>query len=80
MNQSKPLVFINWAVCDTAQLIKWVLFFLGGGGGGFWDVGLGVHRPPYLIFTLFQSNIYKVNIGGFLPRDFCRENGQPLTL
>ena len=30
---------------------------------------MGVHRPPHLIFTLFQSNIYKVNVREFVPRD-----------
>ena len=30
---------------------------------------MGVHRPPHLIFTLFQSNMYEVNVREFLPRD-----------
>ena len=35
-------------------IIKWVSFFFGGGGDGgyFWEVVVGVHRPPHLIFTL----------------------------
>ena len=41
---------------------------------------VGVHRPSHLIFTLFQSNTYKVNVREFLPRDLCRENGQSLAL
>ena len=48
-------------------------FFLRGRGSGggviSWEVVVGVHRPPHLIFTLFQSNIYKVNVREFLPRD-----------
>ena len=28
---------------------------------------MGVHRQPHLIFTLFQSNIYKVDVREFLP-------------
>ena len=51
-----------------------VIFFSGGGGeeggwGYFWEVVVGVHHPLHLIFTLFQSNIYKVNVREFLPRD-----------
>ena len=57
-----------------------MFFFLSWGGGGVWEVVVGVYRSPHLIFTLFQSNIYKVNVREFLPRDLCRENGQPLTL
>ena len=39
------------------------MFFSGGGGGGyFWEVIGGVCRPALLIFTLFQGNIYKVNV------------------
>ena len=34
-----------------------------------WEVVVGVHRPPHLIVTPFQSNIYKVNVREFLPRD-----------
>ena len=48
-------------------------FFLSG-GGYFREVVVGVYRPPHLIFTLFQSNIYKVNVREFLHRDLCREN------
>ena len=34
------------------------IFFLGRwGGGDFWEVVVGVHRPPHLILALFQSNI-----------------------
>ena len=57
-----------------AQFKKWLSFFsqgagVGGGGVISWEVVVGVHRPPHLIFTLFQSNIYKVNVREFLPRD-----------
>ena len=41
---------------------------------------MGVHRPRYLMLTLFQSNIHKVNVREFLAWDICQENGQPLTL
>ena len=49
-----------------------IFFSVGGeeGGGGIsWEVVVGVHRPLHLIFTLFQSNVYKVNVREFLPRD-----------
>ena len=47
-----------------------LIFFSGGWGGYFWEVVVGVHHPPHLIFTLFQSNIYKVN---------ARESSSPGT-
>ena len=59
----------NWAACWRAQFKKWVSFFFSGGGGIFWEVVVGVHRLPHLINTLFQSNIYKVNVREFLPRN-----------
>ena len=39
-------------------------FFVGVRGGGwyFWEVVVGAHSPCHLIFTLFQSNVYKVNV------------------
>ena len=43
------------------------IFFLVGCGGDFWEVIVGVHRPALLIFTLFQSNIYKVNVREYPP-------------
>ena len=36
------------------------MFFFLSGGGVFLGSRFGVYRPPHLIFTLFQSNIYKV--------------------
>ena len=42
------------------------IFFLGG---YFWEVVVGLLRPPDLIFTLFPNNIFKVNAREFLPRD-----------
>ena len=42
-----------------------ILFSGGGGGGGGVFLGsrtVGLHRPAFLIFTLFQSIIYKVNV------------------
>ena len=66
-------MIFNWAACGAAQFIKWVSFFCQGGGGGgyFWEVVVGVHRLRYLIFTLFQSNIYKFNPAGDLCRVAC---------
>ena len=60
---------VNWAACGKPSLRNGFNFFLTGGGGGeyFWEVVVGEHHPPHLIFTLFQSNIYKVNVRGFLP-------------
>ena len=51
------------------------IFLSGGGGGGgrvyFWEVVVvvGVHRPPHLIFTLFQSNTVWHEI--FAGSNFC---------
>ena len=41
----------------------------GGGGVGVWEDVVGVRRPALLIFTLFQSNIYKFNVREY-PREF----------
>ena len=49
-------------------VVNGFLFFLGA-GGYFWEIEVGVHRLPHLIFTLFQSHIYKVNVREFLPWD-----------
>ena len=57
----------NWAACGEPSLGNGFHFFLGV--GYFLGSLVGVHRPPHLIFTLFQSNIYKVNVREFLPRD-----------
>ena len=35
--------------------------------GYFWEFVVGVHRPAFLIFTLFQRNIYKVNVREYPP-------------
>ena len=64
----KNHIFI-WATCGKPSLRNGFLRGGGGGRGYFWEVVEGVHRPPHLIFTLFQSNIYKVNVREFLPRD-----------
>ena len=55
---------VNWATCGAAHFIKWVSFFCRGVGGGgyFWEVLVGAHHRCHLIFTLFQSNVYKVNV------------------
>ena len=63
-------MIFNWAACGAAQFIKWVSFFRGG-GEYFWEVVVGVHRPRHLIFTVFQSNIYKVNPAAGLCRVAC---------
>ena len=39
----------------------------GGGGREILGSRSGVHRPALLIFTLFQSNIYKVNVREYPP-------------
>ena len=62
----RELPFINWAACGVAQFIKWVPFF--SSQGYLWQVVERVHRPALLIFTLFQSNIYKVNVREYPPR------------
>ena len=54
----------------TVVNYKTGFIFLSGGGGGVGGAGvvflgsrrLGAHRPCHLIFTLFQSNVYKVNV------------------
>ena len=53
---------VNWAACGAAQFIKWISFFLSGWGWYFWEVVVGANRPRHLIFTLFQSNVYQVNV------------------
>ena len=55
------------------------IFFSGGGGGGYFlEVVVGVHRLALLILTLFQSNIYKVNVReysrGFMSSKWTRHN------
>ena len=35
--------------------------------GYFWEVAVGERNPALLIFTLFQSNIYKVNLREYPP-------------
>ena len=50
----------EWPVASPVQEMGFI-FFSGegrGGGGYFWEVIVGEPRPPHLIFTLFQSNIY----------------------
>jgi len=51
------------------------IFFSQGGGGYFWEVAVGVCRLALLIFTLFQSNIYEVNVREYgTPRGFMSSN------
>ena len=50
-----------------AQPVYKITWGGGGGGGDFWEVIVGVHRPALLILTLFQSNIYKVNVREYPP-------------
>ena len=59
---------VNWAACGKPSLRNGFNFFSHGGlGDYFCEVKVGEHHPPHLIFTLFQSNIYKVNVREFLP-------------
>ena len=64
---------VNWVACGKPSLRNGYHFFLSGGGGGgrgyFGEVVEWVHHPHHLIFTLFQSNIYKATVRGFLPWD-----------
>ena len=55
-------MLINWAACGAAQFL----------------VVMRVHRPALLIFTLFQSNIYQVNVREYPPGiyDVKRDNFQ----
>ena len=56
--------------CNRAVVFIWQNFqpaYRDLGGGKFWEVAVGVHRPALLIFTLFQSNIYKVNVREYPP-------------
>ena len=54
-------------VASPVQGMSLIIFSLGEGGGYFWEVLVGMHRRPHLIFPLFQSNIYTVNVREFLP-------------
>ena len=47
-------LLFNWAACGATR-------------GYFGKVVVGVHRPAPVIFTLFQSNIYKVNVRAYSP-------------
>ena len=51
----------------TSPVYKMGFIFFSGGGGDFWEVVVGVHRPPHLILALFQSNI-RVPPPGFMSR------------
>ena len=43
----------------------------GGGGGVFWEVVVGVHRPPHLIFKLFQCKSLPVFVAGVCVYTVC---------
>ena len=66
VTSSKGKFLINWAACDEPSLRNGFHFF---SRGYFWEVVVGLLRPPDLIFTLFPNNIFKVNVREFLPRD-----------
>ena len=67
--------YINILLFIYLLLLKWVPFLSRGrGGGGFWEVVMGVCRPALLISTLLQSNIYKVSVRECPPGDLCRQN------
>jgi len=59
----RELPFINWAAFGAKNE-----FHFFSSQGYFWQVVEGVHRPALLNFTLFQSNIYKVNVREYPPR------------
>ena len=48
-------------------------FFLGGRGGYFWEVVVGVHRPALLIFYTISENIF-VWICKKIPRIFSQQS------
>ena len=65
---------INWVACGKSSLRNGYHFFLSGGGWGGEGVFLGSRSggapSAYtILLTLFQSNIYKVTVRGFLPWD-----------
>ena len=58
-----PLSLISLPVRRPVYKIRSIFSSgVGGGEGYFWEVVVGVCRPALLIFTLFQSNIYMVNV------------------
>ena len=57
----------NWAAWGAEPFIKWVPFFSRGGGGFQGSHTVRLHPPALLIFTLFQSIIFKVNVREYLP-------------
>ena len=66
--KDKNCIFTGYQTFVTGKMS--FIFFGGGGVGYFWEVLVGVHRPPHLILH------YKViNVREFLPG-----NGQPVTL
>ena len=59
--KDKNCIFTGYQIFVTGKILAFhqglynkmsFIFFLGGGGGYFWEVVVGVHRPPHLIFTL----------------------------
>ena len=59
--------------CTVVNYKTGFIFLSGGGGVVFLGSRrLGAHLPCHLIFTLFQSNVYKVNVRllpcGFMSR------------
>ena len=52
---------VIWAACAVYKMSS--IFF---SQGHLWEVVVGLHRPALLIFTLFQRNIYKVNVREYI--------------
>ena len=59
--KDKNCIFTGYQIFVTGKILAFhqglynkmsFIFFLGGGWGYFWEVVVGVHRPPHLIFTL----------------------------
>ena len=60
--KDKNCIFTGYQIFVTGKILAFhqglynkmsFIFFRGGGDGGyFWEVVVGVHRPPHLIFTL----------------------------
>ena len=59
----------NWAACSEPSLRNGFHFFSGGRREYFLVSRGGVSRAPHLMFTLFQSNIYKVHVRELLSRE-----------
>ena len=59
--KDKNCIFTGYQIFVTGKILAFhqglynkmsFIFFRGVDGGYFWEVIVGVHRPPHLIFTL----------------------------